>query len=148
MKKVLYGIIVLDVLAAVVSFFVLLGSNVIMACLALIGAAVSLVPLILLLQCIDRIEGLEIRLDTLQQKLRAQERTANESEPEETSASTYDAPLPKMTSSSRWVCSKCQSINKSGTAVCDSCGAHYSLAADTPAEMPLTKWKLKENKKK
>ena len=144
MKKVLYGIIVFDIIIAILSFFMLLANNIILACFSLVGSAISLVPLFLLIQCSDRIDDLETDLDTLRQKFRAHEKSEGT---EQGKPIFHDAPLPKMTSQKRWICQKCQNINKPGTAVCDSCGAYYTFDSESPAEAPLTKWKIKENKK-
>ena len=74
MKKALYGIVVVDIIIAVFSFFALLANSIILACLSLVGSAISLVPLFMLIQCLDRIDNLEIDLDTLRQKFRAHEK--------------------------------------------------------------------------
>ena len=148
MTKALYGIVVFDIIIAVFSFFALLANSIILACLSLVGSAISLVPLFMLIQCLDRIDNLEIDLDTLRQKFRAHEKAENGIDPEQESRIFHDAQLPKMESQKRWICKKCQSVNKPGTATCDSCGARYTFDSESPAEAPLTKWKLKDNEKK
>ena len=148
MKKILYGIIVWDILIGIFLFFALLADHLLLACLSLVSSAIGLVPLILLVQCLERIEDLEINLDALQQKLRAHEKTENGADPEQKNRVFHDSEQPKIEASKRWICQKCQSINKPGSSVCESCGAHYTCYQESPTEAPLTKWKLKENKKK
>lgn len=148
MKKILYGIIVWDILIGIYMFFALLAEHMLLACLSLVSSAVGLVPLIVLVQCLDRIEDLKIDLDTLQQRFRAQERAETGVDPERKNQVFHDPEQPKIEARKRWICQKCQSINKPGTSVCESCGAHYTYSQESPAEAPLTKWKLKENKKK
>ncbi len=148
MKKILYGIVIFDIIIGIFSFFTLLANSIVLACLSLVGSMASLVPLFLLIQCLDRIDNLQIDLDTLRQKFRVHEKAENGVDPEQENQNFRDVELPKMESQKRWICPKCQNINKPGTATCDSCGANYTFDSESPAEAPLTKWKLKENKKK
>ena len=55
---------------------------------------------------------------------------------------------PVMTAKHRWACAKCQTVNRAGTTVCENCGAHYSDEQTILYNAPLTRWKLKEEKKK
>ena len=45
MKKILYGIVIFDIIIGIFSFFTLLANSIVLACLSLVGSAISLVPL-------------------------------------------------------------------------------------------------------
>lgn len=149
MRTAIIVIIVIQLIADVVASLALLGQNFLLAILGLALALLSLVPLIALLRCMEDVSDLQSEVYSLRNRLhRLEGQLAAPEDRPVAGAFVSEAPQSKMTARERWTCSKCGSVNRAGINACESCGARYSFEQQKITDAPLTKWRLKENKKK
>lgn len=151
MKKVLIVIlIVLEALSGVVSVFSLLAANWLAAVLALAVVILGIVPLVVLIEHMDELRYLREDISQLQTRVRRLEKQLSVSEeaPIFNRIAGAEDMQPKMTATSRWACVKCGAVNREHTAFCENCGAHFSEEQGQVADTPLTRWRLKNKKKK
>lgn len=124
MRKVLLVILmVLEVISAVYSFFMLIGHSVFWA---IFTAAVCILQITLTLSVIINISDIEELRDDVH-RLRNRMRHI-EDELRGSLEITEPAPALENSETSRgvWECVKCGTVNKSGTSQCGNCGAEYS----------------------
>lgn len=151
MKKVLVIIlIVLEALSGVVSVLSLLAANWLSAVLALAVVILGVVPLAVLIEHMDELRYLREDISQLQTRVRRLEKQLfpPEEAPIFNRIAGAEDLQPKMTVTSRWACVKCGAVNREHTAVCENCGAHFSEEQEPVIDSRLTRWKLKNKKKK
>lgn len=125
MRKILYLILILDVLGIAVGFFMVLSQSILLAVLVLASGILSLVPIYALITALDDIDSLRDELSRLRSELRSREK-------QELSATEQSAPPPaapsagnKHMATRNWQCIKCVTVNKTGTSKCSNCGTPY-----------------------
>ena len=133
MKKLLYTILVIEILATAFSFFVNLELSFDMAFINLLLDILSMVPIIAIIVNIDSIEQLKENLDRVRCKLK---NVSDEIHPKNKEES-IPVPSKKPVQIARgiWECVKCGTVNKAGTGSCINCKAEYS-AWDNPTDSP------------
>lgn len=141
MKKLLYVILIIDIIASIIGFFALLLSSFIVAIIALPFIILGFVPLFAIISNLEKIEKLEEDLAILKyQQINTQ---AQMSAPENFPAEENTAPAVdrKETARGAWECVKCGTVNKQGTTHCSNCKADYSPWTN-PTTSPSTKKKV------
>lgn len=124
MRKLLYLILVLDVIGIAVGFFMALAQSILLAVLILASGILGLVPIYALITALDDIDSLRDELSRLRYDLRSRENQGHEE-------SVSDAPITapsaekKEVAQRNWQCIKCVTINKAGTSKCSHCGTPY-----------------------
>ena len=141
MKKLLYIILAIDIIASAIGFFALLLSSVVLALITLPLMLLSFVPLIAIINNFEKIEKLEEEVAILkyQQKQAQTQTAAPENFPAE--ENTPPAVNRKETARGAWECVKCGTVNKEGTTHCSNCKADYSPWTN-PTASPLAKKKV------
>ena len=141
MKKLLYIILTIDIIASAIGFFALLLSSVITAFLVLPLILLSLVPLLAIISNLEKIEKLQEEVAILkyqQKQLQEQPHTLQNTVPED---NTPPAVNRKETARGAWECVKCGTVNKEGTTHCSNCKADYSPWTN-PTVSPMEKKKV------
>ncbi len=140
MKKLLYVILTIDIIASIIGFFALILSTFITAIIALPFIILSPIPLIVIIRNLENIENLqeEIAILKYQQKQLQNETVTNNHVSEE---NTPPAVNRKETARGAWECVKCGTVNKDGTTHCSNCKADYSPWTN-PTVSPGAKKKL------
>ena len=136
MKKLLYIILVIEVLATAFNFFVNLDVSANFAFINLVLNILSIVPIIAIIANIDSIERLREKLNCVRYNIKALADEKNPPKKAEQSA----PPIRKNIQTARgtWECLKCGTINKEGTSSCSNCKADYSVW-DNPTDSPSNK---------
>lgn len=137
MKKILYGILVVDILSLIYMFFMLISYSMIYALLAAALGGIGLVPLIALIHCLDSIDDLESEVAYLNYKLKKIEDGLGE----EIKENTVPVANNSDTAIAPWKCIKCDTVNKAGTNQCANCKAPYSPFIN-PTDDPYAKKKV------
>lgn len=122
MTIILIIMAVLQALSTLLTFFVTLSSNILLAFLSLaigIGGVALYIAVIRNWSCID---DLYAELHYWQSRVRRLENDQQE-DPEPIEPPAVHK---KETARKPWTCPKCKSVNKPGTTACESCGAHFS----------------------
>ncbi len=122
MKKILIVLAILNILAGVLGFFTLLGTNIVYALISLGGGIIGSVPYFALVSAMDDIEVLYEE----QRKLKGQIHKIADQMDDQTQSNSTLPPSPNETSRRVWECVKCKTVNKEGTSSCSHCGAKYS----------------------
>ena len=124
MRKLLYLILVLDVIGTIVGFFMTLSSSVLLAILVLVSGIIGLAPIYALISALDDIDMLKYDVSRLHSELYSIKKQEDE---EETSKVAHSSPSVqnKEVSKRNWQCIKCVTVNKAGTSKCSNCGAPY-----------------------
>lgn len=127
MKKLLYILLIIEIILAVVAFFMLLYTSIFAA--IFLGALnlLTLVPIIAIIHNIDDIDELSHQISKLRYKVKVLEDVVNKDSPEGEKITERVAPY----SVGNWECIKCGTINKIGTNYCENCKAEYSLNCPT-----------------
>lgn len=120
MKKCLIVLVVINVIAGAVSGFALLAENLLLGIVGFAGTALGIVPYIALIHALEEIEDLRASVQLLFGRTRRMETAMDTSE--ELSVAMRSQPAGEM-----WSCPRCQTVNKVGTASCESCGAAYTI---------------------
>ena len=136
MKKMLYALLIVEIVLAVVAFFVLLYTSVFAAIFLSALNLLTLVPIIAIIHNINDIDELEYTLSKLRYKVKVLEDIVNKDAPENEKPTEKEAPY----STGNWTCIKCGTINKIGTNQCENCKAQYSI--DCPTTNPDEKVKV------
>ncbi len=137
MKKILYILLVIDIISLVIGFFAILVNSIIYAVIFAVLGAVGLVPLLALIHCLDSIENLESEVSYLHYKIKKLEDNGEEAIKENTPPSADN----KDTAIATWKCVKCDTVNKAGTNHCSNCKAPYSPFIN-PTDNPYAKKKV------
>ncbi len=136
MKKLLYTLLIIEIILAVVAFFVLLYTSVFAAVFLSALNLLTLVPIIAIIHNINDIDELEYTMSKLRYKVKVLEDIVNKDAPEKEKPTEKEAPY----SMGNWTCIKCGTINKMGTNECENCKAQYSI--DCPTTDPSKKKKV------
>lgn len=137
MKKILYGILVVDILSLIYAFFMLISHSMIYALLAAVLGSIGLVPLIALIHCLDSIDDLESEVSYLHYKIKKLEDNGEDV----TKENTIPVANNRDTAIAPWKCIKCDTVNKAGTNQCSNCKAPYSPFIN-PTDDPYAKKKV------
>ena len=137
MKKILYGILVVDILSLTYAVLMLIGNSLFHAILVLVLGGISLVPIIALIHCLDSIENLESEVSYLHYKIKKLEDNGEDV----TKENTVPIANNKDTAMAPWKCVKCDTVNKAGTNHCANCKAPYSPFVN-PTDDPHAKKKV------
>lgn len=124
MKKILYLILILDIISIVIVFFGTLATSPLLSVIVLIFGAIGLVPIFALITALDDIEQLKFEVSRLHSNLRAHEKQENGEEPPVSPPVTAPT-INKEVAKSNWQCIKCVTVNKAGTYKCSNCGTLY-----------------------
>ncbi len=118
MKKCLYILFVIDVLAIACGFITMLTSSVIYAIIFLALGFLQLVPIIAIIFCLDNIEDHNYKISRLYLKLHHIEETKENDNTPPVAEIGDKSDLP-------WKCIKCDTVNKAGATNCSNCGAKF-----------------------
>ncbi len=160
MKTALIILAVIQAISGTITALVTFSQSVLLGILAIVLVVLALVPIVVLIRLLEAAEDQQVKLHWLTERVyKLEKQLAMTEQPimtdEQSIGNSYEnhlkRPRPQksgVVSAYRWVCPKCQSVNPEGTASCQECGAHYSLEIGMMEDRPLTKWKLKDYKKK
>lgn len=139
MRKWLYILLVIEIAASAIGFFILLLNTFWLAFIYIPLSLLGLVPIIAIIHNYDKIEDLSYELNRLKYELK----NLTDSKAEEISNETLSVPAVsrKETARGAWECIKCGTVNKEGTTHCMNCKADYS-PWDNPTDSPYEKKKL------
>lgn len=137
MRKLLYILLAINILALIYGFFAILGASVVYAVILLALGILELIPIIAIISCLDDIEKLEGENTMLSYRLKKLE---NEVLPQETVHNSYPELAHGDTAKAVWECVKCGTVNKAGTSHCSNCKAPYSPFIN-PTDDPTKKKK-------
>lgn len=118
MKKCLYILFVIDVLAIACGFITMLTASVINAIIFLALGFLQLVPIIAIIFCLDNIEDHNYKISRLYLKLHHIEETKENDNTPPVAEIGDKSDLP-------WKCIKCDTVNKAGATNCSNCGAKF-----------------------
>ena len=115
MKKLLYVLLVIEIVLSVAAFFMMLQTSLFSAIFLGGLNALTLVPIIALIQNINSIDNLSYDMSKLRYKVKTLEDIVNKDIPkEEKLAETYAGGA-----IGNWECIKCGTVNKEGTIRCE-----------------------------
>ncbi len=142
MKKLLYIILVINIISLILAFFMILGTSVFYAVIFALLGCLELVPIIALISCLDNIENLQADVSYHYYKFKQLEEKSLEENQDNTTAP------PKTnnpdTAIATWKCVKCDTVNKAGTNHCANCKAPYSPfvnpTSDPNAKKKISRW--------
>lgn len=137
MKKILYVILVINILSLIYAFFMLFANSFFYAVLVVVLGGIGLVPLIALIKCLDNIEDLESEVSYLRYKIKGIE----DNSAEEIKENPLTVANNRYTANATWKCIKCETVNKAGTNHCANCKAPYSPIIN-PTDDPYAKKKV------
>lgn len=139
MKKLLYAILVIEIIGAIIGFFAVALTSLITAVLVLPFILISFVPIIAIIINFENIEKLQEEVAVLRYQNSEKQRSGVVAEaPQETPPPAVDR---KETARGAWECVKCGTVNKAGTTHCSNCKADYSPWTN-PTTSPSAKKKL------
>ncbi len=136
MKKLLYILLIIEIILAVVAFFILLYTSIFAAIFLSALNLLTLVPIIAIIHNIDDIDELSYEMSKLRYKVKVLEDIINKDAPEGEKPTERSAPF----STGNWECIKCGTVNKMGTNYCENCKAEYNL--NCPTTSPNEKKKV------
>lgn len=137
MKKWLYVLLGIEIIANIVVFFTLLYSSLFAALFGTALNVLSLVPIIAIIYNINDIEDIQYDMSKMRYTMRkiedslAKDRDSTEEEAEPVAGASVGV----------WECIKCGNVNKEGTNHCDNCKAAYSPEYN-PTDDPSKKKKV------
>ena len=137
MKKLLYILLVIKILAALFAFFSILGANIGLAIVMLAIGFLEIIVIIAVIRNMDEIEELWYSLNRVRHDIKVIDDNIEKPQGEK-SAPSIDR---REAARGAWECIKCATVNKSGTDSCSNCGAEYSVW-DNPTASPNAKKKL------
>ena len=119
MKKCLYILLTIDILAIAFGFITMLTASIIYAFILLALGILQLVPIVAIIYCLDSIEDQKYTISQLYTKLYNLE---------ETRENDITPPVAEVGNKSDlpWKCVKCETVNKAGATNCSNCGAKFS----------------------
>ncbi len=139
MKKLLYTILVIEILATVFNFFVNLEASFILAFINLLLNILSMVPIIAIIANIDSIERLKEDLNRIRYNIKTLTDEINP--PKKAEEKDVRVKRNVQTARGAWECVKCGTVNKEGTSSCANCKAEYSVW-DNPTDSPYKTKKM------
>lgn len=139
MRKLLYILLGIKILAMVVCFFMFLSSSVLYAVIFAMLGILDLIPIIAIIFCLDNIESLQDAHSSLFYKVKRIDDAINGTSVTENA----EAPAVKYqeTAKAVWECVKCGTVNKAETTHCANCKAEYSPIIN-PTDNPKLKKKI------
>ena len=146
MKKLLYVLLIINIISITIGFIILLPISVLLALLYLTIAALSLVPTIAVIRLLDDIELMQDNITHLYNKLHKLE-NLNQNE---TSENPEPAARHGEEAKPPWKCVKCGTVNKAGTTNCSNCDNEFSPTLNQTFHSnpkALSRW-IKPKKKK
>lgn len=138
MRKLLYILLIFNIIGLVVGFFVALSYSFIFALVICALGILDLVPIIAIISNMDSIEELKDELYRIKYRLKDIE-DENKSKIEDTDH--HQMPEYREKARGNWECVKCGTINKQGTVACQNCKAAYSSFIN-PTTNPYEKVKV------
>ena len=150
MKAALLVLLVLQLVSGAILGIGAFSQSLLLGILSIASAVLGILPIIALLWCMDDVDDLRSECVRLQCKLYQLEKAVGPVQQPimKDGEAAQASPLPIQTANRRWTCPKCQSVNAEGTSFCQECGARYASDFGGLEERPLTKWKLKDYKKR
>lgn len=140
MRRFLQILLGVQIIASVLEFFVLLGQSFLYAVVALALSLLGLVPIIAVLRNMDEIEYLRSAVSTMRSQIRRLQDEVQEAAGESATPAVARADA----APGAWTCVKCGTVNKAGTARCETCKAAYSPETnptdDPYADKKLSRW--------
>ena len=146
MKKLLYVLLVIDIVALAICFIILLPASVLLAIFYLAMGVLGLIPTIAIIRCLDDIELMQDNISHLYNKLHKLEGINQNETSENPEPAARHGEEAKLT----WQCVKCGTVNKAGTTNCSYCNNEFSpVLNQTFHSNPkaLSRW-VKPKKKK
>ncbi len=134
MKKLIYILIVIDIVSISIGFFMLISSSVFYSLLFVSFGILNIVPLFAIVSCLDSCERNTYDISYLYTKLKKLEKTAEEVIPAYSVAVKHND-SPKKS----WKCLKCDTVNKPEDNVCTNCKTEYSYLNTTYDNNPKRK---------
>lgn len=139
MKKSLYTLLTINIVALVFGFIFSLFTVPIYSLICLLLGPIELVPLFAIINNIESIEDLNYEIYELKSRLKRIEDSNIESATENY---TYVQSVEfKESARGTWECVKCGTVNKEGTDTCNNCKAPYSPFIN-PTSNPYEKKKV------
>lgn len=136
MKKWLYVILGIEIVADIVIFFMLLYSSLFAALFGTALNVLSLIPIIAIICNMKDIEDIQYDMSKMRYTMRKIEDSLARDRD-----STEESELVVGASVGVWECVKCGTVNKEGTNRCDNCKAAYSPEYN-PTDDPSKKKKV------
>ncbi len=137
MRKLLYILLVINIITLAIAFIMSLVAAPLYAILLLLLGILELIPIIAIISCLDDIEKLKQENAMLSYRLKKLE---NEVIPEEAKHNRIPELVHGEAARAVWECVKCGTINKAGTSHCSNCKAPYSPFIN-PTDDPTKKKK-------
>lgn len=137
MKKILYILLVIDIISLIIGFFAILSNSIIYAVIFAVLGMIGLVPILALIHSLESIENLESEVAYLHYKIKKLEDNGEEVIKENIPPSVNN----KDTAVAPWECVKCGTVNKANTNHCANCKAPYSPFVN-PTDNPYAKKKV------
>ena len=148
MKKLLYTLLIINIVTLVIGFIAALFISIIYSLIFLVFALLELVPLIAIISNMDRIENLYYELYELKHRLKKYEDGNNETPPE--NYNSIQGVENRQKAKGAWECVKCGTVNKAGTDTCQNCKALYSPTINPTAnpyeKIQVSRW-IKDKKR-
>ena len=138
MKKALYVILTIEIISAIIGFFILLFKSFILALVFIPSFILGIVPILAIIRNFEEVEDLHYELYLIKseiKKLKDQDKKDYEDNSSPIPSAEY-----KETAKGAWECVKCGTINKENTSCCSNCKAAYS-AFINPTVNPYEKKK-------
>ncbi len=137
MKKLLYILLIINIISLILAFFMLLSYSLFYAIIFGLLGILQLIPLIAIITNMDNIEKLQDDVSYLYYKLKRMDDANNENK---------DSSAPPVTKNpdtaiAPWKCVKCDTVNKANTNHCSNCKAPYSPIVN-PTDNPYAKKKI------
>ena len=136
MKKLLYLVLVLQIVTGIISFFMLISASFLGALLVAGLDLLSAVPTLAIIFNMKDIEDIQYELSTVRSRLRTVEDRTKSVEDGEVKEEEKG-----RASFGNWECIKCGTVNKAGTCACQNCKAAYSPVLN-PTDNPFEKKKV------
>ncbi len=138
MRKLMYTILVIDIVSSIIAFFALIFSNFLFALICMPIILLSLVPTIAIIENIDKIDELKEEINSLKHKIESKNTDKINNTSKEKNIEY------KETARGTWECVKCKTVNKKGTDCCSNCKAPYSAwtnpTDDFVNKKKISKW--------
>ena len=148
MKKLLYTLLIINIVTIVIGFIATLFISILYSLIFIFFALLELVPLIAIINNIDSIENLYSEIYELKHRLKIYEDNNNEAKPK--SNNTIQVVENRQAARGAWECVKCGTINKAGSDTCQNCKALYSPTINPTAnpyeKKQVSRW-IKDKKK-
>lgn len=139
MKKALYVILTIEIISAIIGFFILLFNSFVFALILIPGFILGIVPILAIIRNFEAIEDLRYELYQIKseiKKIKDEDKKDFENNSSPAPSAEY-----KEIANGAWECVKCGTINKENTDCCSNCKAAYSAFVN-PTVNPYEKKKI------